>query len=114
MDLSIFVDRYHPHDRSAGPVACEQHGVGMDEDRIASVSQERPPEPVVVLGGQISYEVYFQVHRTPGSVADPVPYMHLDWMLGGTVRATESLTRDEPDDPSIPARGSRHNQSCGG
>jgi len=68
VDLTVVINSHDSNDRPALRVAGKQHGARTDTIRIPSVDDEGPPQSIVVLGVQISYEINFQVHHSPPPV----------------------------------------------
>jgi hypothetical protein len=65
VDLTVVINSHDTHNRPALRVAGKQHGARSDAIRVPSVGDEGPPQSIVVLGVEISYEVNFQVHQSP-------------------------------------------------
>ena len=68
MDLTVVVDGYDPDDSLAVAVPGHQHRSGLDLGGIASIAQDRPAEPLVILGVEVGYQVDLRVAHTPPSV----------------------------------------------
>jgi hypothetical protein len=108
MNLTIVVDGEDANDCPPMAISGEEHCAGPHASRFPGVSEDGPPQAVVVLIVQISKEIHFQVHHSPPNTCCSLLMVRVEpnLMLASTQPSGSvlKLGEDDREVPAIPPR----------